>query len=146
MTKTDAKRYNQNKPRMSLVPSSLNRYVAFGLTYGALKYGDDNWRKGFNWKDIIDSLERHLADLKEGKDIDDESGLPNLCLMGCNLAFLIEHFDKGLGNDDRFKTTMGRLLQFREPPRTKPEAQKSSAKIAAKTANTGGARFRKNNR
>lgn len=112
-----ALRYNQNKPRLSLVPTSLVRYVGAGVTYGALKYDEDNWRKGFVWRELLDSLKRHLTDFEEGKDFDDESGLPSLALVGCNLAFLIEHFDKNLGIDDRIKMTTVQSLKFKEPPK-----------------------------
>lgn len=111
----DALRYNNGKHRLSLVPTSLTRYVGAGLTYGALKYEPDNWRKGFAYRDLLDSLKRHLTDFEEGKDFDEETGLPSLALVGTNLAFLIEHFDKGLGKDDRAVVGPGRELTFREP-------------------------------
>jgi len=112
-----ALRYNSNKPLLSLVPSSLNRYVGMGMTYGALKYDRHNWRKGFNWSSLLDSLQRHIDAVKDGEDIDEESGLPHLCLIGCNVAFLIEHFDKDLGTDDRFKVPPGKVLKFNPPPK-----------------------------
>jgi len=117
-------RFNNGKLRMSLVPASFGRYCAAGLGYGALKYAPHNWLKGFDWSQVLDSLQRHLDAFKEGEDIDAESGLPHLALAACNLAFLIEFFDKGKGNDDRFfydgqpRGTLlpGRVLQFRQPP------------------------------
>lgn len=114
-----ALRFNNGKPRMSLVPSSLNRYCAYGLSYGEQKYAAHNWRKGFNWTSLIDSLERHLADFKEGIDMDEESGLPQLCLIACNVAFLIEHADRGLGTDDRYIQPDGPskvVITFKPPP------------------------------
>lgn len=110
MTAVAALRFNQKKPRLGLVPASLTRYVGAGMTYGAEKYGDNNWRKGFNWVGLIDSLERHIAAFKEGEDIDAESGLPHLAHVGCNVAFLIEHFDAQLGIDDRVKADVARVL------------------------------------
>jgi hypothetical protein len=117
---TGAARFNSGKPLVSLVPGSLVTYTAYGLTYGAIKYDFDNWRKGFDWRSILNSLERHLMAFKDGEDYDEESGLPHLALMGCNLAFLIEHFDKNLGRDDRFKYANprpGKVLTFKEPLR-----------------------------
>lgn len=101
---------------MALVPTSLDRYVAAGLTYGASKYAVDNWRNGFKYRSLLDSLKRHLADFEDGVDFDEESGLPSLSLIGTNLAFLIEHFDKGMGEDDRVKAPRGQSLGFRKPP------------------------------
>ncbi|MDH7796455.1 MULTISPECIES: dATP/dGTP diphosphohydrolase domain-containing protein [unclassified Beijerinckia] len=130
---TNALRYNNGKPRMSLVPSSLNRYVAFALTYGEQKYSAENWRKGFKWKSMIDSLERHLTDFKEGKDYDEESGLPMLSVIGCNIAFLIEHFDADLGEDDRWKHEGERKqLRFNSPP-AKPGEEEIKLPADSKT-------------
>lgn len=115
-----ALRFNDTKPMMSLVPGSLNRYTAMVLTYGAKKYEPNNWRKGFKWTSILDSLERHLTSFKDGEDYDDESGLPHVAHIACNVAFLIEHFDKSLGEDDRWPAGVGKVLSFNEPP-TQPK-------------------------
>jgi hypothetical protein len=115
-TSTEALRYNSGKIRLSLVPSSLAWYTGAVLTYGAIKYADHNWRKGFAWSDLIDSLERHLEDFKSGIDFDAESGLPQLAHISTNVAFLIEHFDKGLGIDDRIKEGSPKeSLTFNDP-------------------------------
>lgn len=100
---TGALRYNTDKLKMALVPPSLDRYVAAGFTYGAKKYSAHNWRKGFDWSSVINSLKRHIAAFEEGEDIDIESGLPHLALIGCNVAMLIEFHDAKIGNDDRFR-------------------------------------------
>lgn len=118
--KTEALRYNTGKFRMSLVPSSLTLYTAAGMTYGEQKYAAHNWRKGFNWSSILDSLQRHIDAFKEGENIDDESGLPHLCLIACNVGFLTEHFHRGLGKDDRYKHPEGQdqwVLAFKTPPK-----------------------------
>lgn len=94
------------------------------LTYGAEKYAPDNWRKGFDWRSIVGSLKRHLTDFEEGMDYDDQldpngnpgSGLPHLAHIACNVAFLIEHFDKGLGRDDRIKNERLIDLIWNKPP------------------------------
>ena len=112
-----ALRYNSNKLRLDLVPTSLTRYVGAALTYGAEKYAPNNWRKGFDYSSIIASLKRHLADFEEGKDFDEESGLPSLALLGCNTAFLIEHWDKKLGTDDRVQGLTRQPLVYNQPPR-----------------------------
>ncbi|GJE78116.1 dATP/dGTP diphosphohydrolase domain-containing protein [Methylorubrum suomiense] len=118
-------RFNSGKIRLSLVPSSLNRYAAYGLMYGAAKYDEHNWRKGFKWTEVYESMQRHLDAFREGEDLDDESGLPHLALAACNLSFLIEFYDKGSGKDDRFRypwqvsgqQAPGRQLTFNQPPR-----------------------------
>jgi hypothetical protein len=85
------------------------------MTYGALKYEKNNWRKGFDYSSVCDSLERHYASWKEGEDFDAESGLPHLAHIAWNIAVLIEHWDKGLGNDDRIIVPAGRQLVFNDP-------------------------------
>jgi hypothetical protein len=117
MSETKALRFNAGKIMMSLVPASLARYVGAVMTYGAKKYAPHNWRKGFPWSSIVDSLERHLAAWKDGEDDDPESGLPHLAHIACNVAFLIEHYDAGLGVDDRVKALVARQpLLWNEPP------------------------------
>ncbi len=124
MTTGGMLRYNSGKLRMSLVPASLGRYTAAVLAYGAIKYSANNWRKGGSWSEIYESLQRHIDSFREGEDLDPESGLPHLSHAAFNLMVLIEFFDKGLGNDDRFRYDQqpagallpGRVLEFRQPP------------------------------
>lgn len=96
-------RFNAGKVPLNLVPSSYDRYCAYALWYGAVKYTPNNWRKAGRWTEVADSLKRHFDDWREGEDFDHESKLPHLCHMAANLAFLIEFFDKGIGTDDRFR-------------------------------------------
>lgn len=86
----DFLKFDRDKPRMSLVPSSLLIEVAKVMTYGARKYKVNNWRKVKSLEPYINALERHLAAYKEGEDIDHESKLMHLSHMACNAAFLIE--------------------------------------------------------
>lgn len=130
-TKAGMMRFNSGKLRMSLVPASYSQYAAKVLEYGAIKYSANNWRKGGNWSEIYESLQRHIDSFREGEDFDPESGLPHLSHAAFNLMVLIEFFDKGLGNDDRFRyegqpvgsLLAGRVLEFRLPPvQQEPEA------------------------
>lgn len=128
-------RFNSGKIPVSLVPASYTAYCTAGLAYGALKYAEHNWRRGGKWTKVYESMQRHLDAFREGEDIDAESGLPHLALAGCNLAFLTEFYDKGLGTDDRFRypnqpadqRLPGRVLEFREPPRRQQAAHGSGA-------------------
>ena len=62
-------------------------------------------------------MKRHLVDFEEGVDFDEESGLPMLAHIACNVAFLIEHFDKGMGRDDRIKLERLIDLTWNKPPK-----------------------------
>jgi len=59
------------------------------LEYGANKYELNNWRKGYTNKfSSIDSLYRHLREVIIGNDLDEESGLPHIGHIMCNIMFL----------------------------------------------------------
>ncbi len=79
------------KPRPTLVPRSLVWAVAKIREYGCAKYGDpENWRR-VEPQRYRDAACRHLmAYLDEPGGKDEESGLPHLWHLACNIAFLIE--------------------------------------------------------
>lgn len=76
---------------LSLVPREIIRDIAAIRQYGNEKYGDpDNWRTVEPWR-YRDALFRHLlAYLDDPKGVDEESGLPHLWHLACNVAFLCE--------------------------------------------------------
>lgn len=82
---------DQGKPRPTLVPLGLVEAVAAVREYGCAKYHDpENWRK-VEPQRYRDALYRHwLAYLKDHNGVDEESGLPHLWHLACNVAFLIE--------------------------------------------------------
>lgn len=79
------------KPRLSLVPSQIIRDIARVREYGNAKYGDPE-----NWKTVEperyrDAAYRHLlAYIDSPAGVDEESGLPHLWHLACNVAFLCE--------------------------------------------------------
>ena len=83
------------KPRLSLVPSEIIRDIARVREYGNDKYGDPE-----NWKTVEperyrDAAYRHLlAYIDNPAGTDEESGLPHLWHLACNVAFLCE-MEKG---------------------------------------------------
>lgn len=63
------------------------------LKFGAKKYGSDNW-KNCSKEDQVryqNAVERHFMEYKLGNKIDEESGLPALAHMACDILFLL-HF------------------------------------------------------
>lgn len=63
------------------------------LKFGAKKYGADNW-KNCSKEDQVryqNAVERHFMEYKLGNKIDEESGLPALAHMACDILFLL-HF------------------------------------------------------
>ena len=89
---------DKGKPRLFLVPPSLIEAVGIVRTYGVQKYGEEQgWRKVEPWR-YRDALIRHLvAYMREPQGTDEESGLPHLWHVACNVAFLIE-LEKGAGD------------------------------------------------
>jgi len=94
-----------DKPRWSLLPFKALNEIVKVLTFGAIKYEVDNWRKGngFNYDRVFSATMRHLTSWWEGEDKDPETGLSHLAHAGCNILFLLEYELTGLGNDNRYK-------------------------------------------
>jgi hypothetical protein len=82
-------KHDTGKIRLDLVPPELMIAVGTILSFGADKYGDNNWRGGLNYSRIVGALLRHLVAYQMGEKIDPESGKPHLWHAACNLAFLI---------------------------------------------------------
>ena len=84
-------KHDEGKIRPTLVPSKLISAVAKVREYGCRKYHDpENWRR-VEPERYRDALYRHwLAYLDDPSSVDEESGLPHLWHLACNVAFLIE--------------------------------------------------------
>ena len=83
-----ALRYNEGKPRWSLVDFKSLEGMVRVLEFGADKYDKDNWKKGEHTSKICESLLRHLFAHMSGKRIDEESGLSHIDHVACNVMFL----------------------------------------------------------
>lgn len=94
-------RFNSGKTRYDLLPAFAQEQYAKILTVGARKYAERNWELGMSWSSVISSLERHLAAMKRGEDIDPESGLLHTAHIMCNAAFLTEYYKIYPQGDDR---------------------------------------------
>ncbi|MGO5112244.1 dATP/dGTP diphosphohydrolase domain-containing protein [Oscillospiraceae bacterium LCP25S3_E10] len=86
----DELKFDDNKPRLDLVPPELIEAVGKVRTYGVKKYGDsDSWKQVEPYR-YRAALMRHICKyLKEPDGVDSESGLPHLWHIACNVAFLI---------------------------------------------------------
>jgi hypothetical protein len=93
MTKDDIKnsatgvRFNSGKLRWSLVHFGSLEPMVRALEFGARKYDDHNWKKGLPPKEILESMQRHLAALIDGERLDPETGLPHIGHVQCNAMF-----------------------------------------------------------
>jgi hypothetical protein len=79
------------KARLTLVPRRIIWDIAAIRMYGNQKYGDpENWRQ-VEVSRYRDAAFRHfLAYLDNPDAVDEESGLPHLWHLACNISFLCE--------------------------------------------------------
>ena len=94
---------DSGKVRMELVHADFVEEVAKVLTFGAEKYDEWNWRKGFKWSRVLGAAFRHLYAWARGEDKDAETGLSHLSHAACCLMFLIVFEKRRVGEDDRYK-------------------------------------------
>lgn len=83
-----ALRYNTDKLRWSLVDFDSLEEMVKVLEFGALKYDDNNWKKGLHTTEICESMLRHIFAYLRGEDTDTESGLEHVGHILCNAMFL----------------------------------------------------------
>ena len=90
MNKQEAKA-DSGKPRLTLVPREIIFSIARVREYGNRKYGSaDNWKQ-VEPERYRDAAFRHfLSYLDDPDGTDEESGLPHLWHLACNIAFLCE--------------------------------------------------------
>ncbi len=60
--------------RYDLIPVEPLFALAKHYGYGAEKYDDRNWEKGYDWSKSYAALQRHANAFWGGEDIDEESG------------------------------------------------------------------------
>ena len=79
------------KLELRLVPRQIIREIAKIRMYGTAKYHDpENWKR-VEKERYMDAAFRHfLSYLDDPTGVDEESGLPHLSHLACNIAFLCE--------------------------------------------------------
>ena len=90
------------KLQLTLCPRGIILAITKVRMFGTSKYGDkDNWKK-VEPQRYKDAAFRHfLAFLDNPFSKDEESGLPHLWHLACNIAFLIELCGNGETNDSQ---------------------------------------------
>ena len=83
-------KYDEDKPRLGLVPPDVIVAIGKIMTYGLTKYDEGSWKQVEAWR-YKDALMRHLCEyLRDPESIDLESGYKHLWHLACNIAFLCE--------------------------------------------------------
>ena len=91
------RKYDNGKLRWDLLPWNEVEEIVKVVTYGANKYGDNNWKELENAKRRYSAaLIRHfVAWYAKGEKLDSESGLHHLAHLACNTLFLLYFEKKG---------------------------------------------------
>lgn len=89
--------------RFDLIPSEALTQLAEHYAVGAEKYGDHNWRKGFEWSKSYAALNRHLHAFWSGQDLDPETGKPHLTAVAFHAFALLTFAQEHPEFDDRFR-------------------------------------------
>ena len=85
-------KFDDEKPRMDLLPPNAIEELAKAMTYGAKKYGDDNYLNGemLNPNRLVAAGLRHTFSYLKGNKINEESGLHHLSHALASFAMAIE--------------------------------------------------------
>lgn len=88
------------KPEIRLVPWALVRAVAYIRMYGNAKYHAPYSYRNVEPERYVDAAGRHYGMMvdhwPDPLALDEESGLPHLWHLACNVAFLCEFYEKEL--------------------------------------------------
>lgn len=91
----------QKAERFDLLAWPFFEEVARVCAFGAAKYSDWNWFKGYKWSLSIAAMFRHGVRFACGEDRDIESGLHHLAHMAWHCMALFTFAQCHLGTDDR---------------------------------------------
>ena len=80
--------FDSDKLRWDLLPIDCVEEVVKILTFGASKYGPNNWQ-GVEPDRYYAALMRHLSASRQGEMNDSETGLSHLSHAMCNVIFLL---------------------------------------------------------
>jgi len=83
-------KFDTDKLRYDLIPTSSMQGLAEVLTYGAKKYKPNNWREVDDTDRYVGATMRHFEAWRSGETTDEESGLHHLKHALTNIAFLLE--------------------------------------------------------
>ena len=100
-----ASRDNSGKPKYSILPLDCLDGTVRILEFGAKKYGRNNWRKGLDPLETLDSLMRHLVHVQKalednnydgtnGRLYDPDHGYADAHAVVVNALFLIDAMRK----------------------------------------------------
>jgi len=104
--KGTALKFDTDKLPLHLLSTEAMNQTAAVLKFGAIKYAEHNWRKGFTWSRPLSAAMRHITAFNDGEDKDPESGLSHLAHAACCIMFLLEFEKTQPQLDDRYKPNL----------------------------------------
>lgn len=87
-------KFDAGKIRWDLLPLRAMEEIVKVYTFGAGKYGDNNWQN------LPDGYNRYKAASENGEQLDNESGLPHLVHMVWNAIVLLHFYMEDLNKND----------------------------------------------
>ena len=69
-TKGAALKFDTDKLPLNLLSTEAMNQTAAVLKFGAQKYAEHNWRKGFQWSRPLAAAMRHITAFNDGEDCD----------------------------------------------------------------------------
>lgn len=134
MDSTIGVKFDENKPKFSLMKHDALLEMVSVLTYGAKKYSPDNWKHLPNARErYFDAANRHMWQWFGGEERDQESGLHHLAHAMSSLMFIIQmdidlentHLDEQLSlkADDSYS---GKGFYYSPPSWETPKVEKPS--------------------
>ena len=96
-----ARKNDQDKVDLSLIPYSALIAEAKAMMVGAKKYGRSNYKKGHEASQLVAAALRHLHAWNAGEELDAEDGQPHLGSVRACIGMLIEQQKLGTLKDNR---------------------------------------------
>ena len=107
MTTYKGIKYDGEKPKMNLLPPKAIMEVAKVLTFGAEKYGAENWKELEDLQNrYLAGALRHIFAHMDGEKLDPETGLSHMAHALCCLLFKLEiELEDGESKEEELRET-----------------------------------------
>ena len=100
-------KYDNEKPRMELLPPKAIVEVAKVLTFGATKYSPENWKLLENLQTRYSGATlRHIFSIMDGEELDPETGYYHEAHAICCLLFKLEAKLEARSKEERLRESI----------------------------------------
>lgn len=103
-------KFDDKKPNLALIPIEAIWALGESLTYGAKKYGDDNFREGLHVRRQLAASIRHVFQALEVEDVDQESQCLHLGNAMASISMAIYTIKHNPQFDNRYFKVQERAL------------------------------------